>query len=127
MIQRRWFLKLRKASLLLKEKRKLMTDAAIFRFLSLQRKALVAWQFKVDGLKKEKIKRHFAVALYYTRTLDKAFSALRLNRYLNKKKREIKEKGMEFLDSETSEDFNTLRRELDQRHNNYYRNISGLY
>lgn len=87
----------------------------------------MAWQRKVDLLKKEKIKRHFAVALYYTRTLDKALSALRLNRHLNRKKREIKDKGMEFLASETSEDFNTLRRELDQRHNDYYRNISGLY
>ena len=105
MIQRRWFLKLRKAAQLLKEKRRLTTDAAIFRFLSLQRKALVSWQRKVDLLKKERIKRRFAVALYYTRTLDKAFSALGLNRHMNVKKRELRAKGMEFLASDTSDDF----------------------
>jgi len=32
-----------------------------------------------EARKKNKIKNHFGVTLYYTRTMDKAFSALRLN------------------------------------------------
>jgi hypothetical protein len=96
---------LRKAATLLKEKRKLMTDAAIFRFLSLQRKALETWKRKVDRDKKEKIKRRFAVALYYTRTLDKAFSAFRLNKYLKMQKRDLKAKGLEYIENDKIEDF----------------------
>jgi len=99
MIQRRWLLKLKKATALIKEKRRLMTDAAIFRFLSLQRKALETWKIKVDRYKKDKIKKRFAVALYYTRTLDKAFSALRLNRHLRMQKRELKSKGIDYAEN----------------------------
>ena len=70
---------MKKATAEIRIRRKMITDAAIFRFLSLQRKAILTWQCVTEARKKNKIKNHFGVTLYYTRTMDKAFSALRLN------------------------------------------------
>lgn len=79
MIQRRWFTYLRRVTQVQKLRRKRETDAAIFRFLSLQRRGLLQWVSFVSKVKRVKIKRHFALTLYYNRMCDKAFTALRVN------------------------------------------------
>ena len=65
----------------------MQTDAAIFRFLSLQRKGLQQWVAYVAKIRKQKIQKHFALTLYYNRTCDKAFTALKVNQEIKHRKR----------------------------------------
>ena len=79
MIQRRWFTYLKRVTQLAKLKRKKQTDAAIFRFLSLQRRGILQWVSFVSKMKRVKIKRHFALTLYYNRMCDKVMTTLKVN------------------------------------------------
>ena len=64
------------------------TDAAIFRFLSLQRKGLTILVSHTTKLKKAKIKNHYALTLYYNRMCDKAFTALKVNQLIKARKKD---------------------------------------
>ena len=79
MIARRWFTYLKRVTDMQKMKRKKQTDAAIFRFLSLQRRGLLQWVSFVSKMKRVNIKRHFSLTLYYNRMCDKVFTALKVN------------------------------------------------
>ena len=107
MLQRRWFHYLKNAVSHNKALRKMSTDAAIFRFLSLQRKGLQQWVAYIARIRKQKIKRHFALTLYYNRTCDKAFTALKVNHQIKQRKRpemkKLEEPDQGYLTSTSSE------------------------
>ncbi len=87
MIQRRWFTYLKRVTLNQKLKRKQQTDAAIFRFLSLQRRGLVQWVSFISKMKRVKIKRQYALTLYYNRVCDKVLTTLKVNAQVKARKR----------------------------------------
>ena len=104
MLQRRWFHHLKNAVLQRKALRKMQTDAAIFRFLSLQRKGLQQWVGYTAKVKRAKIKHHCALTLYYNRMCDKAFTALSVNQRIRAKKRaQVHKTGLQYLTSTSSE------------------------
>ena len=107
MLQRRWFHYLKNAVAHNKALRKMSTDAAIFRFLSLQRKGLQQWVAYVARVRKQKIQRHFALTLYHNRTCDKAFTALKVNHEIKSRKRlemkKLQEADQGYLTSTSSE------------------------
>ena len=104
MLQRRWFYNLKNATINRKAQRKMQTDAAIFRFLSLQRKGLQQWVLYTARNRKAKIQRHYALTLYYNRMCDKAFTALKVNqRIRSKKKSQVQKAGLDYLTSTSSE------------------------
>ena len=72
---------------LAKQRRKRQTDAAIFRFLSLQRRGLSQWVNFVTLIKRIRIKRHFSLTLYYNRMCDKVLTALKVNAVVKARKR----------------------------------------
>ena len=63
-----------------KAARKRISQAAVFRFLALQKKALHAWASISFKQKEKRIKAHFALKLYFKRLLDKGFTVLNMYR-----------------------------------------------
>jgi hypothetical protein len=118
MIQRRWYIKLRQAISNQQRSRKRATESAIFRFLSLQRKALMVWRRRVELWKREKMQGKFALTLYYTRTIDKAFSGLRMYAQLKEKKRQQREN--EIHSPHSSDYVDSERQEISMQQRKYY-------
>ena len=77
-MKRRWLGYMRKGTEYLKERRKMRHKASIFRFLALQKKALQALiQHSVSG-QEGRIKKEFAMKLYYKRLLDLGMGSLKI-------------------------------------------------
>ena len=63
----------------------------------------MTWVSFVQKSKRIKIKRHFALTLYYNRMCDKAFTALKVNREIKIKKRKELEKYDGYLTTDSTE------------------------
>ena len=77
-LKRRWLNYIKAGSQYLKERRKDRHRASIFRFLSLQKRAINALMENSVKSQEMRIKKEFAMQLYYNRLLDVALSSLRV-------------------------------------------------
>ena len=87
----------------IKLKRKQNTDAAIFRFLSLQRRGYIQWVDYISKMKRVKIKRHYAMTLYYNRMCDKVMTALKVNAKVKRRKRQELSQDSGYITTSPSE------------------------
>lgn len=77
-LKRRWLNYIKMGTQYLKERRKDRHKASIFRFLSLQKKAFKAMVQNSIEMQEVRIKKEFAMQLYYKRVLDLGFSSLKI-------------------------------------------------
>lgn len=77
-LKRRWLNYMKDGTLYLKQRRQMRHKASIFRFLALQKKGLGALvKHSVDS-QEHRIKKEFAMRLYYKRLLDLGLSSLKI-------------------------------------------------
>ena len=77
-LKRRWLNYMKDGTLYLKQRRQMRHKASIFRFLALQKKGLNALvKHSVDS-QEHRIKKEFAMRLYYKRLLDLGLSSLKI-------------------------------------------------
>lgn len=69
---------MKKGTMYLKERRKMRHKASIFRFLALQRKALQGFMQYQTRSQEQRVKKDYAIRLYYKRMLDLGFSCLKI-------------------------------------------------
>lgn len=78
-LKKRFFEIIKKGTFILQHRRKLRHKASIFRFLSLQRKAIQSFK-KYKGIVQENtLKNEFAYRFYYSSIIHKSFSCLKIN------------------------------------------------
>lgn len=94
-MKKRYLDLIKKGTAYLKERRKMRHKSSIFRFLSLQRKALQGFM-KYQTLAMElRVKKEYALRLYYKRMIDLGFSCLRIYTREKKAAREERRKRRE--------------------------------
>lgn len=80
-LKKRWLGYIKLGTATIKDRRQQRHKASIFRFLSLQKKGLEALIDHSCGTQEVRIKKEFAMKLYYKRLLDLGFAGLRA--YMN--------------------------------------------
>ena len=79
-LKKRWLNYIKMGTEVLRDRRKMRHKASIFRFLSVQRQAFDCMaKFTIDR-QEVRIKKEFALQLYYKRILDTGFSSLKVYR-----------------------------------------------
>ena len=76
-LKKRWLNYIKLGTSILKDRRQQRHKASIFRFLSLQKKGMEALIDHSCGSQEIRIKKQFAMRLYYKRLLDLGFAGLR--------------------------------------------------
>lgn len=79
-LKRRWLNYIKQGVSILQDRRKMRHKASIFRFLAVQRKAYNSLVKFCIQRQEVRIKKEFAMQLYYKRILDTGFTSLKVYR-----------------------------------------------